>query len=86
MVDSLAGFDVNVQSLALAGFGIAAVLAVLKGWLLPKQVVDALLRSKDETIEALNKTIEAYESAQPAAAKLYSTLNEKAEKAASDGT
>ncbi|QSJ04775.1 hypothetical protein [Cellulosimicrobium phage DS1] len=86
MINDLAGFDVNFQSLTLAGFGIVAVLSLLRGWLLPKSIVDSLLKAKDETIEALEATIKAYESAQAPAEKLYTTLNQQAEKAVSDGT
>lgn len=84
MLDNLAGFDVNSQSLTLAGLGIFSALSLFKGWLLPKGIVDSLLRAKDETIDAQAKTIEAYETAVAPAEKMYSTLNEKAEKAVSD--
>lgn len=87
-MDNIAGFDVNIQSVTLAALGVLAVVAIFKGWLLPKPLVDSLLKSKDETIEAQNKTIEAYQETAAATDKLLKTFDDKAkaEKVGSDGT
>lgn len=87
-VDGLAGFDVNFQSVGLIGLGALAIWLILTGRLLPKNVVDSLLRAKDKVIETQAQTIEAQAGTQEATEKLLKTLNEKAgEKAVhSDGT
>ena len=77
-MDSIAGFDVNVQNLGLVGLGILTFVGILTGKLLPRWVVDSLLRAKDEVISKQAETIEAQAEAQAATEKLLTTMHASA--------
>lgn len=86
-MDELAGFDVSIQSVALAMFGVAAVFMIFRGLLVPKSVVERLLKAKDEVIASQAETIAAHNSNAEMQEKLLSALNTAAgEKVGSDGT
>lgn len=84
-VDGFAGFDVSIQSVGLIGFGALAIWLIFTGRLLPKGLVDSLLKAKDDIIASQRETISAYEESASASKKLYDAVTAKAE-ANSDGT
>lgn len=87
-MDAVAGFDVNIQSVALATIGLTALFLIIKGLLLPKNVVDSLLLAKDQVIESQAHTIEVLtENAAKPTEKLLTVMHDRVEgDASSDGT
>lgn len=73
------GIPTSWEGLGVSGLILLVMLSIIRGWIVPGNIVDRLLKAKDETIRSLNDTNADLRAIAEPLVKVLEALNATAE-------